>query len=117
MNEAHHIDEVQANDIEGDAWGFSLIWTGSFEATAERTSNGYVRVLLGLNQLHTSIEVKPGETFQSPEAVGIYSARGIGGMSRNFHDLYRNHLSRHKATKETRPFLLCVSWLPFHMRN
>jgi alpha-galactosidase len=57
MNEAHHIDEVQANNIEGDAWGFSLIWTGSFEATAERTSNGYVRVLLGLNQLHTSVEV------------------------------------------------------------
>lgn len=93
----------------GEAWGFSLVWTGSFQATAERFSNGYVRVLLGLNPLHTSIRVQPGQSFQSPEAVGVYSSQGVGGMSRSFHDLYRNHLSRSKFTKETRPILL-NSW-------
>ncbi|KAF2199483.1 alpha-galactosidase [Delitschia confertaspora ATCC 74209] len=93
----------------GEAWGFNLVWTGSFEATAERFSNGYVRVLLGLNPLHTSLRVQPGETFQSPEAVAVYSSEGVGGMSRAFHDLYRNHLSRSKFTKETRPVLL-NSW-------
>jgi alpha-galactosidase len=93
----------------GEAWGFSLVWTGSFEATTEKFSNGYTRVLMGLNSLHSSIRVSPGETFQSPEAVAIYSSGGMGGLSRSFHDLYRNHLSRHKATKETRPILL-NSW-------
>lgn len=93
----------------GEAWGFNLVWTGSFEATIERTSNGYVRTLLGLNPLHTSIRVGPGETFQSPEAVAVYSAKGIGGISRSYHDLYRNHLSRHSATHQTRPILL-NSW-------
>lgn len=62
-----------------------------------------------MNSLHSSIRVEPGETFQSPEAVAIYSSQGMGGVSRSFHDLYRNHLSRHKATKETRPPLL-NSW-------
>ncbi|KAH7382287.1 Melibiase-domain-containing protein [Pyrenochaeta sp. MPI-SDFR-AT-0127] len=93
----------------GEAWGFNLVWTGSYQATAERFSNGYVRVLLGLNPLHTSIRVQPGKTFQAPEAVAVYSSEGTGGMSRSFHDLYRNHLSRSKFTHETRPILL-NSW-------
>jgi alpha-galactosidase len=96
-------------ESSGEAWGFNLVWTGSFEATAEKFSHGFTRVLLGLNSLHSSIRVGPGETFQSPEAVAVYSSEGIGGVSRSFHDLYRNHLSRHKATKETRPILL-NSW-------
>ena len=96
-------------ETQGEAWGFNLVYSGSFEATAERFSNGFVRVLLGLNSLHASIPVKPGDSFQSPEAVAVYSAQGLGGMSRSFHDLYRNHLSRSKFTSETRPILL-NSW-------
>ena len=96
-------------ETQGEAWGFNLVYSGSFEATAERFSNGFVRVLLGLNSLHASIPVKPGDSFQSPEAVAVYSTQGLGGMSRSFHDLYRNHLSRSKFTSETRPILL-NSW-------
>jgi alpha-galactosidase len=93
----------------GEAWGFNLVWSGSFEATASRFSNGYVRVLLGLNPLHTTLSLQPGDTFQSPEAVAVYSANGVGGMSRSFHNLYKNHLSRGKQTLQTRPILL-NSW-------
>lgn len=96
-------------ETQGEAWGFNFVYSGSFEATAERFSNGFVRVLLGLNPLHATIPVKPGETFQSPEAVAIYSTEGVGGMSRSFHDLYRNHLSRSNYTSQTRPVLL-NSW-------
>jgi alpha-galactosidase len=96
-------------ESSGEVWGFNLVWTGSFEATAQRFSNGFVRLLLGLNSLHTSIKVRPGESFQSPEAVSVYSSEGINGMSQSFHDLYRNHLSRSKFTHQTRPILL-NSW-------
>jgi alpha-galactosidase len=96
-------------ESSGEAWGFNLVYSGSFEATAERFSNGYVRVLLGLNPLHTSLSVQPGDTFTSPEAVAVYSTEGVGGMSRLFHDLYRNHLSRSNYTHQTRPILL-NSW-------
>lgn len=96
-------------ETQGEAWGFNLVYSGSFEATAERFSNGLVRVLLGLNSLHASIPVAPGDSFQSPEAVAVYSSEGLGGMSRSFHDLYRNHLSRSNYTSQTRPVLL-NSW-------
>jgi len=96
-------------ETTGEAWGFNLVWTGSFAATAERFSHGFIRVLLGLNPLHSSIHVKPGQSFTSPEAVAVYSANGLGGMSRSFHDLYKNHLSRANQTFQTRPVLL-NSW-------
>lgn len=96
-------------ESQGEAWGFNLVYSGSFEATTERFSNGLVRVLLGLNSLHASIPVKPGETFTSPEVVAVYSSEGVGGMSRSYHDLYRNHLSRSNYTLQTRPVLL-NSW-------
>lgn len=62
-----------------------------------------------MNPLHTSWHLKSGETFTSPEAVSIYSSEGLGGMSRSFHDLYRNHLSRSNHTFQERPVLL-NSW-------
>lgn len=93
----------------GEAWGFNFVYSGSFEATTEKFSNGLTRVLLGLNSLHASIPVKPGDTFTSPEVVAVYSSEGIGGMSRSYHDLYRNHLSRSNYTLQTRPVLL-NSW-------
>jgi alpha-galactosidase len=96
-------------ETTGEAWGFNLVYTGSFAATVERFSHGFVRVLLGLNPLHSSIHVQPGETFTSPEAVAVYSSNGLGGMSRSFHDLYKNHLSRAPQTFQTRPVLL-NSW-------
>lgn len=85
------------------------MYTGSFSADVERWSTGWVRVLLGLNPLHLSWPVAPGETFTSPEVVSVYSEQGLGGMSRSFHSLYRNHLSRSNYTFETRPPLL-NSW-------
>ncbi|KAI0163082.1 Melibiase-domain-containing protein [Pestalotiopsis sp. NC0098] len=96
-------------EFTGPATGYSLIYTGSFQADVERWSTGWVRVLLGLNPLHLSWPLGPGETFTSPEVVSVYSEQGLGGMSRAFHSLYRNHLSRSNLTFETRPPLL-NSW-------
>ncbi|KAI1076637.1 glycoside hydrolase family 36 protein [Whalleya microplaca] len=93
----------------GPATGYSLVYTGSFAANVERWSTGWVRVLLGLNPLHLSWPLAPGETFTSPEVVSVHSEQGLGGMSRSFHSLYRNHLSRSNHTFETRPPLL-NSW-------
>ncbi|KAF1922739.1 glycoside hydrolase family 36 protein [Didymella exigua CBS 183.55] len=108
-NPFYMLTSPSTTENSGEAWGFNLVWSGSFEAALHKFSNGYVRALLGLNPLHASIRVAPGDSFQAPEAVSVYSSAGIGGVSRSYHDLYRNHLSRHKATHETRPILL-NSW-------
>ncbi|KAL4918419.1 Melibiase-domain-containing protein [Aspergillus aurantiobrunneus] len=96
-------------ESQGEAWGFNLVYTGSFSAEVEKGSQGLTRALLGFNPGSLSWNLGPGETLTSPEAVAVYSKDGIGGMSRSFHRLYRNHLIKSKFATSDRPSLL-NSW-------
>lgn len=96
-------------ESQGEAYGFSLIYTGSFAAEIEKGSQGVTRAMLGLNPSQFSWPLAPGQSFVTPECVSVYASDGIGSMSRKFHNLYRNHLMKSKFATETRPFLL-NSW-------
>ncbi|KAI5458913.1 Melibiase-domain-containing protein [Mariannaea sp. PMI_226] len=96
-------------ESHGDAWGFSLVYTGSFSMEVEKSPQGLTRVLAGIHPNHLSWPLGPGESFTSPECISIFSESGIGGMSRKFHRLYRQNLIRSKFVNETRPILL-NSW-------
>lgn len=103
------ITSSNATESTGDAWGFSLVYTGSFVAEVEKSPHGLVRASIGMNKYQLSWELQPGETFASPECVAVYSSSGMGGMSRNFHRLYRRHLIKSKFVNEIKPPLL-NSW-------
>ena len=47
-----------------------------------------------LNRQVFSWLLEPGEAFQTPEAVLVWSDRGLNGMSQIFHRLYRTRLAR-----------------------
>ncbi|KAF4958780.1 hypothetical protein FGADI_2124 [Fusarium gaditjirri] len=96
-------------ETQGEAWGFSLVYTGSFAVDVEKSSQGLTRAIVGLNPLDFSWPLKPGQTFTTPEVVSVFSNKGVGGMSRQFHRLYRKHLMKSKYAEETRPVLL-NSW-------
>jgi alpha-galactosidase len=65
-----------------------------------------LRTTIGINPVDFSWRLKSGESFTSPEAVLVYSSQGIGGMTRTFHDLYRNHLIRGEYKDKKRPILI-----------
>ncbi|EMR69177.1 putative alpha-galactosidase c protein [Eutypa lata UCREL1] len=96
-------------ESHGEAWGFSLVYSGSFSVDVEKGSQGFTRAILGLNPYQFSWSLGPGETFTSPEAVSVYSDSGVGGVSRKFHRLYRDNLIKSHYAKEDRPVLL-NSW-------
>lgn len=48
----------------------------------------------------------PGEEFQTPEAVMVYSGDGLNGMSQAFHQLYRTRLARGYWRDRERPILI-----------
>ncbi|CAI6094576.1 unnamed protein product [Clonostachys chloroleuca] len=98
-----------ATESQGDAWGFSLIYTGSFQAEVEKSSQGLTRAAIGFNTHQLSWKLGSGESLTSPECVAVYSNAGIGGMSRKLHRLYRNHLMKSKYATAERPILL-NSW-------
>lgn len=99
----------ETTEVQGPAYGFNLIWSGSFAVEVEQFAYGRTRAMIGLNPLHLAYPIAPGASFQSPEAVSVYSAAGLGGMSRSFHRLYREHLCRSTYTAKPRPVLL-NSW-------
>ncbi|KAJ5783135.1 Aldolase-type TIM barrel [Penicillium paradoxum] len=101
--------EPTTTESHGEAWGFSLVYTGSFSVEVEKGSQGFTRALLGFNSNHLSWNLAPGESLTSPECVSVYSNSGIGGMSRSLHRLYRNHLIKSKFATSDRPTLL-NSW-------
>lgn len=94
---------------EGELYGFHLIYSGNFVAQAEKDQFGNVRAQIGLNPDTFCWELKPGDTFETPEAVLNYSCEGLNGMSRNFHHLYENHLMPQRFKDKVRPILL-NSW-------
>lgn len=75
----------------------------------EKSPQGITRALVGMNPYQLSWPLKPGDSLQSPECVSVFSNTGIGGMSRKFHRLYRQHLIKSKFINEPRPALL-NSW-------
>ena len=87
---------VQRDTTEssGDAYGFSLIYSGNFLARVECDMYMSARVQLGINPFMFSWELRAGESFCTPEAVLAYSHEGLGGMSRKLHTLYRTRLCR-----------------------
>ncbi|KPM42239.1 Alpha-galactosidase 2 [Neonectria ditissima] len=96
-------------ESHGEAWGFSLVYTGSFSVEVEKSPQGLTRAVVGMNPCQLSWPLAPGQSLASPECVSVYSDKGVGEMSRKFHRLYRQHLIRSKFVNEPRPVLL-NSW-------
>ncbi len=98
--------EKTATQTYGDVYGFHLIYSGNFRMLAEVNQFNSVRVVGGIEPEDFSWILNAGEAFQTPEMILVYSATGLGGMSRAYHDLYRNHLIRSPYKNKKRPILI-----------
>lgn len=90
----------------GEVYGFHFVYSGNFHAQAGVDAYDSVRTCMGINPYHFRWKLEPGADFQAPEVVMVYSAQGIGHMSRTYHDLYRNHLIRSPYCHRKRPILI-----------
>ena len=95
-----------ATEDYGSAYGFNLVYSSNFAFEAEVNQFAGTRVLMGINPDGFGWKLEPGSSFSSPEVVMVYSANGIGEMSRIFHRLYRKHLIRGKWKDIKRPLLI-----------
>ena len=90
----------------GQVYGFHFVYSGNFLAQVEKNQFDSLRVMVGIHPQDFCFEVKPGESFAAPEVVMTYTDGGLGQMSRNLHDLYRNHLIRSPYKDKERPILI-----------
>lgn len=98
--------EPSTTEDRGDAYGFSFVYSGNFLASLEVDQHQTTRVSMGINPFDFNWLLESGESFQAPEVVMVYSNEGLGGMSRQYHKLYRTRLSRGVYRDQVRPILV-----------
>ena len=94
-----------AGETSGEVIGFSLIYSGNFRMQAEVDTHDVTRITVGINPDRFDWKLEPGEEFQTPEAVMVYSDQGLNKMSQTFHRLYAKRLARGYWRDRPRPIL------------
>lgn len=94
------------NEDQGDVFAFNLVYSGSFSAQVEVEQYQTCRASIGINPFGFSWLLEPGQQFQTPEAIMVYSSQGLGGMSQTYNKLYRTRLVRGTHRDRERPILI-----------
>ena len=94
------------DESHGEAYGFSLVYSGNFLVEAEVEPYGTTRVRVGIEPSTFSWRLEPGAAFITPEAIVAYSDSGLGGLSDAFHGLFRDRLARGHWRDRPRPVLI-----------
>lgn len=95
-----------ATEDKGEVYAFHFVYSGNFMAVADLSQFDSVRAMMGIHPTDFKWNLKENETFTAPEVVMVYSSKGLGQMTRSFHDLYRNHLIRGEYKDKKRPILI-----------
>ena len=84
----------------------NFIYSGNFIADIQKNQFENLRIVMGINPENFCWKLEPETSFDTPQAVLVYSDAGLNGMSRTFHNLYREHLIRSPYKKSARPILI-----------
>ncbi len=98
--------EKGATEDNGSVYGFNLVYSSNFDFSVEVDQYGGSRVLMGINPESFGWHLDASDCFDAPEAVMVYTDKGLGEMSRILHRLYRKHLFRGKWKNIKRPLLI-----------
>jgi alpha-galactosidase len=80
---------------QAEAYGVALEWSGSWRLQVESSIVGdRMRVSCGIDDDSTTVVLLPGERFDSPASVGVWSASGIEGVTQAWQEYQRNTLAR-----------------------
>ena len=94
------------NEKQGEAYGYNFVYSGDFALKAQIEQNEELRIVGGINDYDFSWKLQSGKKFVTPEIVMTYSDNGLGGMSRAFHDLYREYLVNPRFSFLPRPIVI-----------
>lgn len=98
--------DSQTTQKQGEVYAMHFVYSGNFTAQIEKSQFDSIRVTMGINAEDFCWKLNQGEAFTAPEVVLTYSEAGLGNMTRNLHDFYRNHMIRSKYAHSKRPILI-----------
>ncbi len=92
------------DEFQGECFGFTLVYSGNHLAEVEADTQGMCRVSVGIHP--QGFDWKLTDSFQTPEAILVYSKDGLNKMSQTFHNLLGKRLCRGYWRDKPRPILL-----------
>ncbi len=98
--------DKNADENTGEVISMSLVYSGNHSTVLDSDQFGNVRIMQGINPFGFEWELALGETFDTPQSILCYSANGIGGISRELHDVIRDNLCRSTWAHKERPILI-----------
>ena len=97
-----------SDEESGKVLGVALEWTGTTSRRIRRDWEGKVtEVFAGVDMTSGPYVLDPGKAFVTPKAILVWSEKGRGEVSRQYHRWARNHLMPHG--RDLHPVLL-NSW-------
>ncbi len=103
------IADRKTNEESGGCYGMMLVYSGSFEASAEVDQFENTRVVMGINDDQFAWMLEPGDSFDAPEVIMTYSGEGLSRLSHVYHHFIRHNICRGKYQFARRPILI-NSW-------
>lgn len=89
----------------GEAYGFSLVYSGNFIGRVQVDQHDTSRITMGINPFEFCWHLQKDEVFYTPECVMTYVDKGLSGMSHNYHRFYRERLCRGTYRDKVRPII------------
>lgn len=90
----------------GECIGSTILYSGSFLGSVEVDNYHVSRLQMGIHPDCFSWRLKQGESFETPEALLVYSTTGLNSMSQAFHTLFNHNLVRSPYRLKDRPILI-----------
>jgi alpha-galactosidase len=106
------LPDREPDEKRDECFAFSLVYSGNFLRTAEVSEYRRLRVNLGIDPEGFTWQLDPASagvdtsTFHSPKIVQSHSNTGTGGMSRQWHRLFRERLVTQAWCSKVLPELL-----------
>ena len=95
-----------ATESRGRIYATTLVYSGNHALSVETGEFEDVRVLAGVNPFNFHWRLEPGKSFQTPEALHVFTDNGQRGMSHVFHRFVREHITPERFRDKKRPTYL-----------
>lgn len=103
------LEHVDATINSGECYGMNLVYSGNFLGQVEVDEWNYTRMMLGINPDYFNWDLKPDNSFITPEVLVGYSDEGLDGLAREYSSMIENHIIDSKWLSKPRP-IVYNSW-------
>ena len=84
---------------QGRTIGAALCWSGNYEIRLNTNNKNEHHIYAGIDPQSSEYVLDAGETFATPHLALVFSAEGMGGVSRTFHRWARTEGMLHRGMK------------------